>query len=315
MNAQIEVASAANDLADQHSARPYRIIARLGNKVVKALVPNILETGPAPGEWRQSIASAHKMDRLFGDILVPINGLEDGWNALEQAFIFVKREGSSLHGLYILPAGIEAEDQLDQDVKSEFIRRCEAAGVPGELQVTSGNITTSICDRARWNDLVILNLSYPPETSWFERMSSGISSLVQKCPRPICFTPQTTRALTHPLLAYDGSLKAQEALFIATYLAGRWEIPLHVITIGDEDFVQDIQGDARKYLEEHDVEAGYIISASKDPVEVILEQADQIGADMILLGGYSRHPVIEVIKGSDVDNILRLSKIPLLICR
>ena len=77
LKSQIEVTSAANDLAGQYSQRPYRVIARLGNKIVKALVPNILEAGPAPGEWRHSISSTRRLDRLFCGILVPINGLED----------------------------------------------------------------------------------------------------------------------------------------------------------------------------------------------------------------------------------------------
>lgn len=315
INAQIEVSSAADDLADQYSQQPYRVIARFGNKVVKALVPSILETGPAPGEWRQSILSENRMDRLFGDILVPLNGLEDGWNAVEQASILAKREGANLNGLYIATGETEQDTRFAQDVKNEFIRRCEAAGLRGDLQVIGGDITTIITDRARWNDLVILNLTYPPETSWLGRMSSGVRSLVQKCPRPILFTPQTTRDLTHALLAYDGSLKAQEALFISTYFAGRWKIPLHVITIGDADFVQDIQGDARRYLEVHDVQAEYIVAAGNDIAGVILDHADRLNADLILLGGYSRNPIIEVIQGSDVDSILRQSKVPALICR
>ncbi len=315
LKAQIEIAVAADDLVDQYSNRPYRVIARLGNKVVKALVPSILETGPAPGEWRQSMLPAHQVERLFADILVPLNGLEDGWNALDQALVVAERENSKLHGLFIVATGAEQDYINIQTIKDEFKARSSKAGMNGDFQVMSGDVTTGICERARWNDLVILNLTYPPETSWLGRMSSGITSLVQKCPRPILFTPQSPRRLENPLLAYDGSLKAQEALFISTYLAGRWNLPLQVVTIGDEDFIQDIQGDARKYLEEHDVKAEYLACAGDDPADVVIRQASELKVDLLLLGGYSRNPIIEVIRGSDVDTILRQAKIPLLICR
>ncbi len=315
VNSQIEVTNAADDLADQFSQRPYRIIARFGNKIVRALVPDFLVAGPAPGEWRQSIISTRHMDRLFVEILVPVNGLEDGWCALEQAIIVAKREGSSLHGIYVATAEEERASEFTQNIKSEFTRRCEIGGINGDFQVLVGDVSDNICVRARWNDLVSMNLTYPPDASMVGRMSSGIRNLVQSCPRPILFTPQVVKPMEHALLAYDGSLKAQEALFIATYLAGQWSIPLEVITIGEPDFIGDIQGDAHKYLDEHNIKAEYIASDGNPPAEVILDYVDRLNVDLLLLGGYSHNPILEVVQGSGVDEILRRTRIPLLICR
>jgi nucleotide-binding universal stress UspA family protein len=315
LKSQIEITSAADDLADQYSQRPYRVIARLENKIVKALVPNMLEAGPAPGEWRQSILSTHRFDRLFCEILVPINGHEDGWCALEQAFVVAKREETNIHGLYILATDGEPESQATQYIQNEFTNRCEAIGIKSDLQVKIGDVPLIICERARWNDLVVMNLTHPPESSMLARLSSGIRNLVQRCPRPILFTPQVTKPLQHALLAYDGSLKAQEALFIATYLAGKWKIPLEVISIGDENIIKDIQDDARKYLEDHDVRAEYIVSGENNHAELILQYVDQLNIDLLLLGGYSRNPILEVIQGGDVDQILRQTNKPILICR
>jgi nucleotide-binding universal stress UspA family protein len=315
VNTQVEVTSAADDLAGQFSQRPYRVIARLGNKIVKALVPNIFETGPAPGEWRESLASSRKADRLFNEILVPVNGLEDGWWGLEQALTVAKREGSALHGLFIVSTPAEQETQWAQDITKEFTLRCENAGIASDFLVKVGDITGNICERSRWSDLAVINLTYPPNATLIGRMSSGIRNLVQKCPSPILFTPQVVRALEHVLLAYDGSAKAQEALFIATYLRGQWKIPLHVITIGEESTASEIQGDARKYLVDHDIEADYILSGSNDPSQIILDNVDRLNIDLLLLGGYGRNPVLELVQGGAVDELLRLSKIPLLICR
>ena len=311
----IEVTSVADDLADQYSQRPYRVIARLGNKIVKALGPIILETGPAPGEWRQSKLSTHRFDQLFCEILVPINGHEDGWWALEQAIAVAKHEDTNIHGLYILTDNDGPESQVTQDIQSEFFIRCESAGIKSDLQVKKGDVPQIICEHARWNDLVVMNLTYPPKSSMRARLSSGIRNLVQRCPRPILFTPQVAKSLQHALLAYDGSLKAQEALFIATYLAGRWKIPLGVISIGDENIIKDIQGDARKYLEDHDVDAEYIIFDENNHSELIFKYVDQLNIDLLLLGGYSLNPILEIIQGGDVDQILRQTNIPILICR
>ncbi len=315
LNTQVEVTSAADDLAGQFSQRPYRVIARWGNKIVKALVPNILETGPTPGEWRQSLDSANQLGRLFADMLVPVNGLADGWWGLEQAIVVAKRESSNVHGLFIVTDAAEQETQEVQVIASEFSRRCENAGIQHDFQVKVGDISDSICALGRWNDLMVMNLSYPPDASLIGKISSGIRSLVQRCPRPVLFTPQVARPLEHALLAYDGSLKAQEALFIATYLAGQWKIPLHVITIGEDSAVSEIQGDAREYLEEHNIKAEYLLTGGADHAEIILERAESLPVDLLLLGGYGRNPILELVQGGEVDEILRQSKIPLLICR
>jgi nucleotide-binding universal stress UspA family protein len=315
VNSQVKVSSAADDLAGQYSQRPYRIISRLGNKIVRALVPNLLETGPAPGEWRLSIMTTRKMERLFSEILVPINGLADGWYALEQALVIARRESSNLHGLYISAAEVEQESQFIEGIKTEFMQRVEKTDLQSDFQVKAGDITEGICERGRWNDLVVMNLTFPPDTSLLGKMSSGIRNLVQRCPRPILFTPQVTRPLDHILLAYDGSLKAQEALFISAYLAGQWKVPLDVISIGELDLTADIQGDARKYLENYDIQAQYIVVDKNDPPNVIFDYIDQMDIDLLLLGGYGRSPIAELVQGSGVDEILRRTKIPLLIGR
>jgi nucleotide-binding universal stress UspA family protein len=315
LKGQIEITSAADDLADQYSQRPYRVIARLGSKIVKTLVPAYLEAGPATGEWRQSVLTTRRLDRLFCEILVPINGREDGWCALEQAFVVARREETNLHGLFILEAKAEQETQATIDMQNEFTRRCVVAGIQADLQLKFGDITSNICDRARWNDLVIMNLTYPPEPSMLARLSSGIRNLVQRSPRPILFTPQITKPLNHVLLAYDGSLKAQEALFIASYMGARWNTPLSVISIGDGDDIKIIQDDAKRYLEGHDIPADYILAEGNNNTELILQYAGQLNIDLLLIGGYSRNPVLEVIQGGDVDELLRQTNIPIILCR
>ena len=315
LKAQIEVTSAADDLADQFSQRPYRIVARLGGRILKTLVPAYLESGPAPGEWRQSILSTNRSASLFCELLVPINGLDDGWFALEQSLIIARREETNIHGLYILESEADQEVQTTKEIQVEFTHRCELAGIHSDLYVKVGEITSSICDRARWNDLVIMNLSYPPESSMFARLSSGIRNLVQRCPRPMLFTPQITKPLDHALLAYDGSLKAQEALFIASYMAAKWNIQLSVISIGEDENIEQILGDAQKYLEGYQVQAEYILTSGKDNSEIILKSAGEVNADFLIIGGYSRNPILEVLHGGDVDQLLRQANIPIVICR
>jgi nucleotide-binding universal stress UspA family protein len=127
--------------------------------------------------------------------------------------------------------------------------------------------------------------------------------------------PGLPSSLSRALLAYDGSRKADEALFVATYLAARWDIPLVVVTALEGDLIKpEALVRAQEYLETHDIRATYIESEGS-PARAILATAEKKGCDLILMGGYGYSPVVEVVLGSAVDQVLRESSQPILVCR
>jgi len=84
-------------------------------------------------------------------------------------------------------------------------------------------------------------------------------------------------------LAYDGSPKSEEALFVATYLSVRWDVPLVVVTV---------------------IETGRTTSEPLARAQGYLETR----------GGQATF-VKEIVLGSTVDEVLRTSRRPILICR
>ncbi len=311
----VEPAEAASDLSAQFSRRPEHVAARLGQKVLHAIIPKTFEDGPEAGLWRQEKAHSRQPDRLFNDILVPVNGKEDGWNALEQAILVAHSEGARLHGLHVLPSKIQQSLPKTAAVQERFEQRCREAGVTGRLVVTTGHsISNKICESARWNDLVIVNLTYPPKARPIARLSSGFRSLVQRCPRPILAVPQRVQPIQRCLLAYDGSPKAREAMFVAAYLAGQWKLPLFVVTILDTDLPEETLMEAMVYMEEHGIQANPVVE--KGPVaEAILKAAEEHHCDLLLMGGYGNSPVVGTVLGTVVDHVLRQSHRPILLCR
>ena len=121
--------------------------------------------------------------------------------------------------------------------------------------------------------------------------------------------------MSRALLAYDGSPKAEEALFVASYLAGRWGSQLVVVSVLENGLVSSQALDhALAYLESRGVSA--ISAQVPGPVpEAILQAADEHESDLILMGGYGHSPVLEAVLGSAVDQVLRVSRRPVLICR
>jgi len=321
---EIDAEAAAADLAAQFSPRPQRVIARVSEKLLDAMTPDELEAGPPPGQWRREQLVARRDERLFADILVAINGEETGWHALDQALGVARREGARLHGLHVVSSQTQKKSREAHAVQAEFNRRCEEASIPGRLTLEVGGVARNICERARWNDLVVLSLSYPPAPQSIARLGSGLSTLLRRCPRPVLAVPKSLRAepqdeassrLDRALLAYDGSPKAEEALFVGTYLSGRWNIPLTVLTVIEMGrTTSDTLARAQKYLEIHGVQAAFV-KESGPVAEAILKTAEKHESDLLIMGGYGLGPVLEVVLGSSVDQILRASRRPMLICR
>jgi nucleotide-binding universal stress UspA family protein len=306
--------SAAEDLADKYGTRAGRVAARIGKSITDAVVPGALESGPPPGAWRESKAG-RDAGCLFGEILVPINGAADGWTALDQAILFAGPERSRIHGLHVLAVGDAGDDAREQPLRDEFARRCGQAGLSGGLAVEQGDVTKSIIDRSWLADLVVLTLSHPPAHQPFLRLSSGFRTLIQKCPRPILAVPGDPLPPDSALIAYDGGQKSREALFVAAYLAARRNIPLTVLSVeGAGIDAEDMLEEADEYLHTRGVRAGKLLRGGS-VADAILKAAAESGSRLLILGGYGSHPVVEAVLGSQVDEVLRRSRLPILICR
>ncbi|MFQ5612783.1 MAG: universal stress protein [Anaerolineae bacterium] len=309
---EVEAETAAADLAARFSPRPARVAARLGERILDAVTPDELESGPAPGEWRRQRG---RQNRLFGDILVAIGGQEEGWPALELALEVARREGGRLRGLHVVPAEEQQQAEPALAIRQEFEQRCRAAGVPGEAVVDVGGVARTITDRARWTDLVVLHLAHPPGPQPLARLGSGLRTLIRRCARPILAVPEAVSSLDGALLAYDGSPKADEALYVAAYLAGRWQVSLAVVAVAEDGITAaEVLQQARAYLEPQGIEAAFV-EESGNAAEAILKTAEAFGSDVVIMGGYGASPVVEVVLGSTVDQVLRQSRKPMLICR
>jgi nucleotide-binding universal stress UspA family protein len=275
----------------------------------------VLADGPAAGEWRKDKIEDRYTDHLFADILVPLSGDEVGWNALTQSILIAKREGSRLNGLHIVATEADRDTDSVHQVREIFDRHCAEAGVTGSLAVDVGDISASVCNRAVLNDLVVVNLAHPPAAQRLARLSSGFRTLIRRCARPILAVPGTSTPLSNILLSYDGSPKAKEALFVATYFAEQWKAALTVLTIIESEASHEAVTHARQYLEMHELQANFVEHEKVGPSDAILSLAKNLNSDLIVMGGYSKSPMVEIVVGSAVDQVLRESEIPMLICR
>lgn len=275
--------------------------------------PRVASEEAEPGHWRQSKLYDRYTDRLFREILVPVGDSEEGFMALEQAILIAQKETAALRGLHIVPPKSNIDEPKAIEIQSRFNNRCQEAGVNGSLAIVQGEVADQICSYALLTDLIVLNVSRPPEPG-LSSLGSGLRSIIWRSARPILTVPVRTSLGDRALLAFDGSEKSKEALFVAAYIAEQWKTKLTVMTLKDsEEASASVQDYARAYLELHEMEANYI--STKGPMDTFLEVSKERDINLILMGGYSGTALKEVIIGSLVNNLLRKFEYPILICR
>lgn len=312
---EIPSSVAAADLASQFSSRLPRVMGRIGRRVLDIIVPDELESGPETGTWRREQLTDRIQDRLFNTILVPVSGNESGWIALEMASEVARREGSQIHGLHVVSDKIESETPEMKAIRERFYWRQGEVSFKGDFHFRSGSIVRNISEKARWVDLVVVKVDFPPEPGLLGRLGSNFRTLVRRCSRPILAVTGPATPLLRPLLAFDDSPKAQEALFIATYLSGSWNVPLTVVSVSEKEKLnlKNLKK-ARSYLEEHGIEASYI-SASGPVAETLLQTAEDNACDWMIIGGYNLSPLVEAVLGTVLNQVIQQATIPLLICQ
>lgn len=169
--------------------------------------------------------------------------------------------------------------------------------------------------QARWADLVVYTIAHPPHERPLARLSSNFNTLVRQAACPLLVVPNAPAPLQRPLLAYDGSGKAKEALFVSAYLAGKWRLPLVVVTVTEAArAAADILDHAGDYLAGRGVPAT-LVAQRGDAVAAIEKTAVAHDCDFVIMGGYGFKPLLELVLGSTVNEILRLRRWPVLICR
>lgn len=309
---QIRSERAILTLLDQKRKDLHQLLRDIFETLDIFLFGGKFSSGPPPGEWRTTTSILFSNSNLIQDILVPIDGQEGGWLAVRQALLIAQKENASIHALHLVENNIT---EIENSLKQQFENCFSDASPPHDLILRSGNIADTICNYSRFFDLVVLNLRFPPGPLPLDRLTSGFHELIQRCPRPILAVPQTVSKLSKGLLAYAAGPKSREALYFATYLAQKWSVSITVLSVEDKhnQAVKNL-AIARKHLSYRNVKAEYL-TRSTPVASAILETAAERQCDFIIIGGYGYNPFREIMIGSVVDEILRATSIPLLICR
>ncbi len=279
---------------------------------------------------------------MFDNVLVPVDGSEDSWAALQQA-VWVTGPNALLHGLYVVdvrllegpiapalaygigmpyadPSSMHLTLELTkrmskrgEQVLKEFSRRCREAGRRCETEIVEGVISSTICNAGKGRDLIVMGMHGEGAPWATVLLGSTFEAVIRSAEVPVLGVPSEPRFVRRIMVAYDGSEKSADALLVGSALAKDLGASLVVMTVAGEEEAREKLADAREKLPEG-VEARFV-GAEGHAAATIVETAEKERIDLISIGAYSYGKFLSFLFGSTVDQVVRKAPCPVLVCR
>ena len=206
----------------------------------------------------------------------------------------------------------EARQRVERFL-AEFARGCAEAGLSCQLLVEVGSPYEQIVREAQRCDLIVLGQQTYFHFETQERACDTLQSVLKSAPRPVVTVPEKLGAGRATVIAYDGSLQAARALqvFQALGLAGSGPVEVVSVAAGHEDAERRCAL-AVEYLGSHQIQARpQPLVSGRDPGQLILEQAQRLGAGLLVMGAYGQATLREFVLGSVTRTVLKETTVPL----
>jgi nucleotide-binding universal stress UspA family protein len=265
----------------------------------------------------------------FKKILVPLAGVESDCAAIDAALLLGSQFEACVEALYAKTSHDESSvsDGIEQSCNADrlrtlFLNRCQSYardrfgveatdGLSINFLALPGAEADLIAEHGRLVDLIVLSHSGSSDSG---RPSISIETALRETARPVLLVPQaaTGQIGTRNVIAWNGSLEATRAVALAIPILQGAESTL-VVTIGNHD----IQPSGRKvvdYLERHGIEAkSTVIPLGKSSESsTLLAASVDAGADLIVLGAYTRYRNGRPAFGSMTNEMIVQDKLPVL---
>lgn len=310
---------AADTMIERFSNRTKYFIRRFWFFLLDLITPDTLESGPKTGTWRHLHKHLVRRNKSpIRNILVGIQSEEKSHEAYEQALWIAQREGSRINGFHLVDSEQGKDSNQVKELRDHFNWRLGELNIPGQFVVEIGTANRKIVEAAKYADLVVVNLEHAPGTDPFMKLRSGMRILIRRCGQPLLVVPGYMRPIRKVLLAFDGSEKAREGLFMAAYLAQNWGIEIHILTTYREESSKESMLAANQYAKSYlRKQAVYAKTSFRHgyPGETILSVSKEGNFDMVIMGSYGANPLKEMVWGSAIDYVLEEIEIPVLISR
>jgi nucleotide-binding universal stress UspA family protein len=237
--------------------------------------------------------------------------------------------GAAMTGIsrFIYPDGAVFIDTVIADLRAaanrdldQFDRIASSLGVVSyERRLTEDDAAGGLSLQSRYADLVVVSQT-DPDARGDDASADVLEYVMLNSARPVLAVPYAGQ-FEHPgrrvLIAWDGSFEATRAIGNALPLLKRaHEVTVALFNVTDfsDTHGQQPGADMALYLARHGVKVNVTNATTElDIGNALLSQAADIGADLLVMGGYGHSRLREVLVGGVTRTILQCMTLPVLL--
>jgi nucleotide-binding universal stress UspA family protein len=294
----------------------------------------------APRDRQTEDLLRRRDDPHLGEIVVFVDGQIETTGILEFAGVIAQENGAHLTAVFMqpMPAATPPEmfargkgiphvieehqaqlEGIEASHRARFDGIVRRHGIGSEWR-SLPHSSKDVEAHAHYADLVVVARPDPPEHTAGPR--GLVDSLVLTSGRPVIVLPPrgTASRVRRILVGWNGRREAVRAVADAMPLLVRAEV-VEVLVVDHErhraDHGQEPGADIARYLARHgaQVEVRRLSSDGEDVGRVLLSQAAELGADLLVMGAYGHSHLSEWMFGGVTRTILHEADLPVLMCR
>jgi nucleotide-binding universal stress UspA family protein len=206
--------------------------------------------------------------------------------------------------------------QRGRMVLDAAMERVRAAGVTNVVaRQRQGPLVDAITDLEPDANLIVIGKRGESAETAAQHLGSNLERVVRSVHKPILVTSRDFQPIRRFLIAYDGGRSMRRAIVRLAHTALLSGIDCHVLKVDDDESAAMHELTAATGPL---VRAGFNVTLSVrrgDPDDVILEEVDQEGVDLLVMGAYGHSRIRTLIIGSTTTATLRRCPVPVLLFR
>jgi nucleotide-binding universal stress UspA family protein len=266
---------------------------------------------------------------VLRSILVALDDTQASSQAQQLAIEMAKRLDCQITGLAILdrehitsPTAVgiggmafkQHRDQVKLKEAKSFLQRlekgfeqsCESIGASWQVIEAEGVPHTLIEQESGRHDLLVIGKDTDFHFDEDPSTADTVQRLLRDNPRPLLVCPGQASSEGPVLATYDGSVRASRALHLFVLLGHARGRPVHVLSVASDRTIADERARyPTELLAKHGYQAtSHGVGSQADPAEIVLAEAEALGATLIVLGASGHSPLHDFFLGSTTQRLL-----------
>ena len=266
---------------------------------------------------------------MLRSILVALDATEASSQAQQLAIEMARRMDCQITGLAILdrahitpPTAVgiggmaykEHRDQVKLEEAKSFLQRlekgfeqsCEELGAAWQVIEAEGAPHKLIEQESGRHDLLVIGKDTDFHFDVDPSTADTVQRLLRENPRPLLVCPEQASSEGTILATYDGSVRSSRALHMLVLLGHASGRPVHVLSVApDRQTAEQRARHPTELFAKHGYQATpHGIGSRAEPADIVLAEAEALGATLIVMGASGHSPLHDFFLGSTTQRVL-----------